>query len=129
MSRYASALQQALYDRLSAVLGVAVPVLDAAPKDGSVSTYVLVGEALSRAAKRLPDVIEHQLLVDVVTSEERFSTVKDLADSIVNAFEPLPVLAEGQLLSIRFIESRSLRGEGVAKRRMRLRFDARVTDA
>ncbi|MDE3029968.1 MAG: DUF3168 domain-containing protein [Paracoccaceae bacterium] len=124
----ASALQAAVFQRLSGVAGVAV--YDAVPPGGAVGTFVLIGpEDVRDASDKTAHGAEHRLVVSVVTDEAGFQAAKAVAVVVSDALvDAEMVLTRGALVSMAFLRAVARRVSNGAGRRIDLTFRARVED-
>ncbi len=124
----ASALQAAVFQRLSGVAGVAV--YDAVPPGGAVGTFVLIGpEDVRDASDKTAHGAEHRLVISVVTDEAGFQAAKAVAVAVSDALvDAEMVLTRGVLVSMAFLRAVARRVSNGAGRRIDLTFRARVED-
>ena len=124
----ASALQAAVYQRLSGVAGVAV--YDAVPPGGAVGTFVLIGpEDVRDASDKTAHGAEHRLVISVVTDEAGFQAAKAVAVAVSDALvDAEMVLTRGVLVSMAFLRAVARRVSNGSGRRIDLTFRARVED-
>jgi hypothetical protein len=130
----ASALQSAIYQRLSADSAIAglvgTAIYDSVPPGTVTGTYVSIGPEDARdASDQVGRGAFHEFVVSVITDDAGFQTAKAVAaavsDSLVGA---VLVLARGRLVGLWFQRARARRVEEADVRRIDLTFRARVED-
>ena len=130
-----AALQEAVYGALSsdpalsALVGSAV--FDQAPTGALPGTYVSLGEEVVRDASDLscPGAV-HEFVVTVATDVPGFKEAKAAAAAVSDALVGAQLtLARGRLVSLTFVSARAGRSRNDARRRIDLRFRARVDDS
>lgn len=121
-----AALQEALYDCLSAAL--AVPVFDAIPSGVAPITYVLIGpEQVRDASDQSGEGAEHRLMVSVVSRAPGFAEAKAVAVAVSDALTGASLaLSRGALVGIWFLRAEAKRLDNGAIRRVDLSFRARL---
>lgn len=130
----AAVLQSAVYQHLLAdpVLSglVGSNIFDAAPAGGVPSLYVSLGdEDVKDASDNLGRGATHEFTVSVITDVSGFLAAKDVAAAISDALHEAPlVLSRGRLVLLRFQRAKARRVETGTKRRIDLRFRARLED-
>jgi hypothetical protein len=131
----ASALQQAVFQALlghaplAALVGA--HVYDALPPGLLPPLYVALGPESARdRSDATGRGAEHELTVSVVADGSGFAQAKAAAAAVADALGgPLPTLARGRLVSLRFLRARAVRTENGESRQIDLVFRARVEDA
>lgn len=127
-------LQAAIYSALqgdialNALVGSAV--FDQAPAGAIDGTYISLGEEVARDASDCSGVgAVHDFTVTVVTDEAGFVRAKEVAgavcDVLIDAELPLD---RGSLVGLNFVSARAQRTKADHRRRIDLRFRARVED-
>lgn len=130
----AAALQSAVYQHLLAdpVLSglVGGNIFDAAPAGGVPSLYVSLGdEDVRDASDGTGQGAAHEFTVSVITDVSGFLAAKDVAVAVSDALDEAPLtLARGRLVSLKFQRAKARRVETGTKRRIDLRFRARLED-
>ncbi len=128
------ALQQAVFDRLSADAALAAEVgtaiYDAVPTGVLPDIYVRLGsESVRDASDGSGGGAEHFLTVSVITSNPGFASAKAVAGAVSDALQDADmVLSRGRLISFRFDRATAQRIEASSARQIDLRFRARVQD-
>jgi len=126
-----AALQAAIFQVLSGdgELGTLVDAIHDAPPPGTPQgTHVLLGEdeAIDRGDVSGPGA-EHRLTVSVVTDAAGFQGAKAAAGRISDLLAGAgPALPGGRVVAIWFQDARARRLEGGRRRRIDLRFRARI---
>jgi len=129
-----AALQAAVFEQVSgngAVQAlVGANVFDAVPPGALPVTYVMLGEEDVRDRSDLTSGgAVHDLTISVVSDAAGFAGAKEIAVAISDALVDAPlVLARGHLISLSFLRARARRGKAPDRRRIDLRFRARVDD-
>ncbi len=129
-----SALQAAVYLQLSndTALGalVGTAIYDAIPSGSLPAIYVTLGSETARdRSDKSGAGAEHDLRVNVVTSQQGFQQAKDAAAAISDALEDAALtLTRGRLVGIWFLKAKALRDTSAGTRRIELIFRARVED-
>jgi hypothetical protein len=124
----APALQQAVFQRLTAwpTLG-GVATYDAVPANAT-GTFVLIGPEETRdQSDKSGAGAEHQMVISVITDATGFLSIKTIAADISDALIGAPLaLSRGQLVSLFFVRASARRIEEGETRRIDLTFRARV---
>ena len=127
-------LQEAVFSRLSgdAALTALVgsSVFDQAPAGAIAGTYVSLGEEVVRDAsdKSAAGAI-HEFVVSVVSDEPGFKSAKAAAGAVSDALDDADLaLSRGDLVCLDFLSARVRRTRNDARRRIDLRFRARIDD-
>lgn len=124
----APALQQAVYQHLTAWPALAgVAIHDAVPPNAT-GTFVLIGPEEARdQSDKTGAGAEHQMVISVITDATGFLSIKTIAaeisDALINA---ALTLSQGQLISLSFLRASARRIEEGVTRRIDLSFRARV---
>lgn len=130
----AHALQAAIFARLSSdetlVPLVSGQVHDALPPGPLPPLYVALGPEVARdRSDKTGQGAEHDFAVSVVSTAEGFAQAKAAASAVCDALlGPVPPLARGRVVLLRFVRAQAARASGGA-RRIDLTFRARVEDA
>jgi hypothetical protein len=127
--RGSALLQAAIHARLTADPALAgVAVVDALPPGPAPATFVLVGpEEVRDAGDRSGDGAEHRVTLSVISDAAGFLSAKEIAVHLGAALEAAPlVLAEGRVVSVRFLRAVARRLEAGATRRVDLTFRVRL---
>ncbi|MBK1636159.1 DUF3168 domain-containing protein [Rhodovulum adriaticum] len=130
----AAALQAAIYQRLvgDAALGALVgeAIYDALPSGALPPTYVSVGpEEVRDASDGTGRGALHRFTVSVVTDAAGFEQAKAAAGAVSDALTGAALdLARGHLVRLDFERARARRVGARDRRRIDLRFAARVSD-
>jgi hypothetical protein len=127
----ASALQAALFSRLSALPALAgVPVLDAVPKGQKAGTFVLIGaEDVRDQSDQTGAGAEHRLGISIVSDAAGFLAAKELAVAISDGLTgEVPLLSRGRVVGIWFLRAQARRLEEGRVRRIDLSFRVRVEE-
>ncbi len=120
----AAALQQAVFERLSAL--VDVPVHDAAP-EGLSGTWVLIGpETVRDRSDASGSGAEHQMVLSVISDAEGFLEAKRVAAAISDGLELPLVMARGRAVGMWFDRAVARRIGAGRTRRIDLTFRVRV---
>jgi hypothetical protein len=124
----APALQQAVFQRLTAwpaLVGVAT--YDAVPANAT-GTFVLIGpEEVRDQSDKSGAGAEHQMVISVITDATGFLSIKTTAADISDALIGAPLaLSRGQLVSLFFVRASARRIEEGETRRIDLTFRAWV---
>jgi hypothetical protein len=124
----APALQQAVFQRLTAWPAlVGVVTYDAVPANAT-GTFVLIGPEETRdQSDKSGAGAEHQMVISVITDATGFLSIKTIAADISDALICAPLaLSRGQLVSLFFVRASARRIEEGEARRIDLTFRARV---
>lgn len=130
----AGALQSAVYQALvndtalQALVGAAI--YDAPPPGPLPATFVTLGEEEVRDASALrAGGARHDFSVSVISDAAGFATAKAAAQAISDTLTgaELP-LTRGQLVALWFLRARARRVDDGDRRRIDLRFRARIAD-
>jgi len=124
----APALQQAVFQRLTAWPSLAaVATYDAVPANAT-GTFVLIGpEETWDQSDKSGAGAEHQMVISVITDATGFLSIKTIAADISDALIGAPLaLSRGQLVSLFFVRASARRIEEGETRRIDLTFRARV---
>ncbi|SNS42908.1 DUF3168 domain-containing protein [Tropicimonas sediminicola] len=130
----AAALQSALYQHLLADAGVSAlvgsDVYDAVPSGTVPSLYVSFGhETALPAGDKTGNGARHRFTVSVVSESGGFLGAKAVAVAISDALDGAPpALMRGRIVHMRFLKAEARRVGSGAKRRIDLRYEARVED-
>lgn len=132
-----AALQKGVFSTLAGDtdLGakVGAAIFDAAPGGGAVpDIFVTLGpESASAEADSSGAVATHTFIVSVVSQHAGgFTRAKEAAAAVSDALDgTLPVLERGRVLSLDFQRAQARRPNSGGRRRIDLRFVARVEDA
>lgn len=129
------ALQQAIFDLLRADPALAeevgAEIHDAVPPGPPPAIYVLLGDERVRGAgDRSAGGARHEVTVSVITEAPGFAAAKRAAAAISDALEGArPPLARGRVVGLWFRRARAFREAGGARRRIEMRFAARLDDS
>jgi len=124
----APALQQAVFQHLTAWPALAgVAIYDAVPPNVT-GTFVLIGPEEARdQSDKTGAGAEHQMVISVITDATGFLSIKtiaaDISDALINA---ALTLSQGRLVSLLFLRASARRIEEGETRRIDLTFRARV---
>lgn len=124
----APALQQAVFQHLTAWPALAgVAIYDAVPPNVT-GTFVLIGPEEARdQSDKTGAGAEHQMVISVITDATGFLSIKtiaaDISDALINA---ALTLSQGQLVSLLFLRASARRIEEGETRRIDLTFRARA---
>ncbi len=128
-------LQAALYQHLLADAGVAAlvgaDVYDALPSGDWPETFVSIGaEEVRDASDRTNAGAEHRIVISVIGSQAGYAPVKTVAGAVCDALDGAALtLTRGRLVGLWFDRAVARRdGKAQARRRVDLRFRARVED-
>jgi hypothetical protein len=124
----APALQQAVFQRLSAWPALAgVATYDAVPPNAT-GTFVLIGPEEARdQSDKTGAGAEHQMVISVITDATGFLSIKTIAADISDALIGAPLtLTRGTLVSLMFLRASARRIEEGETRRIDLTFRARI---
>jgi hypothetical protein len=130
----AAALQEAVFQRLSADSGLAAlvgdAIFDALPAGLVPQTYVTLGpEEVRDRSDATAGGAWHRFTVSVVTENVGFLTAKEVAGAVSDALVGADLaLARGRLSNLDFLRARARRESGGQLRRIDLTFRARVDD-
>lgn len=129
-----AALQAAVFQRLAGDAGLTAlvggDIYDAAPPGPPPGTYVSLGgeEALARNDGTGRGAL-HRFTVSVVTDAAGFAGAKQVAGAISDALHGADLaLARGRLVSLDFERAHARRMQTGDRRRIDLRFAARIDD-
>jgi len=130
----AAALQAAVWQRLSGdaalVALVGGAIFDAPPPGPLPATYVVLGPEEARArADASGQGAWHRFTVSVVTDAAGFQGAKAVAGAVSDALIDAPLaLTRGRLVALNFDRARAWRAGAGDRRRIDLRFRARVEE-
>ncbi|ARE38455.1 hypothetical protein RGUI_0314 [Rhodovulum sp. P5] len=130
----AAALQAAIYQRLTtdqtlnALVGDAI--FDMPPQGELPTTYVSLGpEEVRDASDKTGSGALHRVTISVVSDAEGFATVKAAAAAISDALTgDMLTLSRGRLIGLWFDRAKARRVGFDDRRRVDLRFSARIED-
>ena len=130
----AQPLQAAIFQRLTsdeALTALVGPhIYDQVPPGLLPTLYVALGpEAARDRSDQTGRGTEHDVIVSVVTDGAGFSAAKAAAAAVSDALlGPMPPLARGRLVSLRFLRAQAARKGNGETRQIDLTFRARVED-
>ena len=106
-------------------------IFDQAPSGVIAGDYVSLGEETVKDASDLAcNGAVHDFVVTVVSQQPGFKTAKDIAGAVCNVLiDASPAMTRGHIVSLNFVSARAVRTKGDARRRIDLRFRARVDDS
>ena len=128
-------LQSAVYSALvsdASITGlVGDAVFDQAPSGVIPGAYISLGEETVRdASDQVCAGAVHEFLVTVVSDDPGFKPAKDIAGAVCDVLIGANLtMTRGRLVSLNFISARAVRTKRDARRRVDLRFRARVDDS
>ena len=129
-----AALQEAVFARLTADAALAAivgdAIHDAVPPGRPPDLFVLIGDERVRDRSDMTGRgALHEFTVSVVTTEAGFAGAKRAAGAVCDALIDAPMtLSRGRLVGLHFARARARRTDRGARRRIDLRFAARVED-
>lgn len=129
-----AALQAALYERLVTDSGVTAAVgehvYDVVPPGRIPALYVSLGpEEVRDRSDKSGHGAQHDFTIGVVTDAAGFQSAKEAAAAVSDALVDARLeLARGILVSLQFLRARAVRVDDARRRRIDLRFRARVED-
>ncbi len=131
---FGAALQGAVFQALSAdaALGLLVgdAIFDALPAGPLPDLYVSLGaETVRDRSDKTGAGAVHDFVVSVIGSDAGFQDVKEAATAVSDTLvDAALILSRGQLVSLRFLNARARRTGAGQKRRIDLRFRARISE-
>ncbi|WP_299131416.1 DUF3168 domain-containing protein [uncultured Amaricoccus sp.] len=136
--RYSAGLQAAIYQRLAAdaalgnLVGGAIYDAPLQGREGAAAPdHITLGDEATRPFDTKTSVgAIHDFSVKVHSARDGFDTAKRIAGAVCAALMDAPLtLADGRLVSMRFLRAKAERGAAPEKRRISLLFRAVVDES